>query len=329
MTKLAILDDYQRVARSFADWSAVDQRCAVTVFDQNIADIDVAGETLGDFDIICAMRERMPFPRAMFERLPRLRLLVTTGAKNRSIDLEAATDHGVVVCGTGGQYSMHTTAELAWTLILAAMRHLPTEERNMRGGGWQTTVGRGLHGKTLGIIGLGRIGARLAVFGNAFGMKVLAWSQNLTADDAQAKGAERVEKEELLARADVVTLHLVLSARTRGIIGVNEIGLMKPGALLVNTSRGPLVDEDALLRALQEKHICAGLDVYDEEPLPPAHPLRFCDNAVLTPHLGYVSREVYDVFYKDTAEDVLAFLKGEPVRVLNPEVLERLPRLQP
>jgi phosphoglycerate dehydrogenase-like enzyme len=321
MIKLAILDDYQRVARSFADWSAVDQRCVVTVFDQHIGGIDMAEETLRDFDIICAMRERLAFPRAMFERLPKLRLLVTTGAKNRSIDLEAATDHGVLVCGTGGEYSMHSTAELAWALILAAMRHLPQEDRNMRSGGWQTTVGRGLHGKTLGIIGLGRIGARLAAFGNAFGMKVLAWSQNLTAEDAQAKGAERVEKEELLRRSDVISLHLVLSARTRDIIGMNEIGMMKPGALLVNTSRGPLVDEEALLRALQEKHIAAGLDVYDEEPLPATHPLRLCDNAVLTPHLGYVSQEVYEVFYRDTAEDVLAFLNGAPVRMLNPEAL--------
>jgi phosphoglycerate dehydrogenase-like enzyme len=323
MTKLAILDDYQRVARSFSDWSAVDQRCAVTVFDQNIAGMDVA-ETLGDFDIICAMRERLAFPRALFGRLPKLRLLVTTGARNRSIDLAAATDYRVLVCGTGGEYSLHTTAELAWTLILAAMRHLPREERNMRSGGWQTTVGRGLHGKTLGIIGLGRIGARLAAFGNAFGMKVLAWSQNLTAEDAQAKGAERVEKEELLSRSDVISLHLVLSDRTRGIVGANEIGLMKPGALLVNTSRGPLVDETALIRALQEKRIAAGLDVYDEEPLPAAHPLRSCDNAVLTPHLGYVSQEVYEVFYKDTVEDVLAFLDGKPVRMLNPEVLDRM-----
>jgi phosphoglycerate dehydrogenase-like enzyme len=323
MTKLAILDDYQRVARSFADWSGVDQRCAMTVFDQNIPTIEIAEETLRDFDIICAMRERLPFPRALFERLPKLRLLVTTGAKNRSIDLEAATDHGVLVCHTGGTYSLHTTAELAWTLILAGMRNLPVEDHNMRSGGWQTTVGRGLHGKTLGIIGLGRIGERLAAFGNTFGMTVLAWSQNLTAEDAQAKGAERVEKEELLRRSDVISLHLVLSARTRGIIGVNEIGMMKPGALLVNTSRGPLIDEDALLRALREKHIVAGLDVYDEEPLPATHPLRSCDNAVLTPHLGYVSQEVYDVFYKDTAEDVLAFLNGSPIRMLNPEVLDK------
>ena len=322
MTKLAILDDYQRVARSFADWSAVDQRCDMTVFDQNIDAITIAEQTLRDFDIICAMRERMAFPRALLERLPKLRLLVTTGMRNQSIDLEAATARGVVVCGTGGQYSMHSTAELAWTLILAGMRRLPLEERNMRGGGWQTTVGRGLHGKTLGILGLGRIGARVAAFGNAFGMTVLAWSQNLTAEDAAAKGAMRVEKDALLRRGDVISLHLVLSARTRGIIGVNEIGMMKPGALLVNTSRGPLVDEAALVRALQEKHIDAGLDVYDEEPLPATHPLRFCDNAVLTPHIGYVAREVYEVFYKDTAEDVLAFLNGAPVRVLNPQVLD-------
>jgi phosphoglycerate dehydrogenase-like enzyme len=188
MTKLAILDDYQRVARSFADWSAVDQRCAVTVFDTNLGGLDVAAETLRDFDIVCAMRERQPFPRNLLEQLPKLKLLVTTGAKNRSIDLEAATERGILVCGTGGDYSLHTTAELTWMLILAGMRHLPQEDHNMRAGGWQTTVGRGLHGKTLGIMGLGRIGARLAAFGNAFGMKVLAWSQNLTAEDARAAG---------------------------------------------------------------------------------------------------------------------------------------------
>jgi phosphoglycerate dehydrogenase-like enzyme len=325
MMKLAILDDYQGVARSFADWSAVEERCAITVFNRHLGDLETAAEALRDFEIICAMRERQPFPRAMFERLPKLRLLVTTGARNRSIDLDAATDHAVPVCATGNDYALQTTAELAWLLILAAMRHLPQEERAMRSGGWQGTVGQGLHGKTLGIIGLGRIGARLATYGAAFGMRVLAWSQNLTPDAAQAKGAVYAEKERLLRESDAISLHLVLSDRTRGIVGEGEIALMKPGAVLVNTSRGPLIDEAALLRALQEKRIRAGLDVYDEEPLPASHPLRACENAVLAPHLGYVTSEMYEVFYRETAEDVLAFLNGAPVRVLNPEALSARP----
>jgi phosphoglycerate dehydrogenase-like enzyme len=323
MMKLAILDDYQHAAHAFADWSTVEQRCAVTVFDRNLGSLDEAGAMLAGFDIICAMRERQPFPRAMFERLPRLRLLITTGARNNAIDMGAATDHGVLVCHTGGAYSLHSTAELAWTLILAAMRHLPLEERAMRSGGWQTTVGRGLHGKTLGVLGLGRIGAQVAGFGKAFGMRVLAWSQNLTEADAAARRAERVEKDALLAASDVVSLHLVLSERSRGVIGAREIGLMKPEAVLVNTSRGPLIEAEALLTALQEKRIVAGLDVYDEEPLPAAHPLRSCENAVLSPHLGYVVSQVYREFFQDTVEDVLAFLDGAPIRVLNPAVLSK------
>jgi phosphoglycerate dehydrogenase-like enzyme len=321
--KLAILDDYQHAARTFADWSAVEARCDVTVFDRNLGVLDEAAAALRDYNIICAMRERQPFPRAMFEHLPNLKLLVTTGARNLAIDLDAATDHGVVVSHTGGAYSLHSTAELAWTLILSAMRHLPLEAGAMRSGGWQTTVGRGLHGKTLGIIGLGRIGSQLAVFGNAFGMKVIAWSQNLTAEDAKAKGAERVEKEVLLRESDVISLHLILGDRTRGIIGAGDIALMRPGALLVNTSRGPLIDEAALLAALQEKRIRAALDVYDEEPLPADHPLRACENALLSPHLGYVVAEVYEVFHRDTVEDVLAFLGGAPIRVLNPAALSK------
>lgn len=321
MLKLAILDDYQDVARSFADWSAVEQRCAITVFNRNLGDIDAAAEALRDFDIICCMRERQPFPRAMFERLPKLRLLVSTSLRNRAIDLEAATEHGVLVCATGGEFGLITTAELSWLLILAAMRNLSQEERAMRSGGWQGTIGQGLHGKTLGIIGLGRIGARMATIGAAFGMRVLAWSQNLTAEAAQAKGAEPVEKDVLLRESHAITLHLVLSERTKGIIGEREIGLMRPGAVLVNTSRGPLIDEAALVRALQEKRIRAGLDVYDEEPLPAGHPLRACENAVLSPHLGYVTSEVYEVYYRESVEDVLAFLDGAPLRMLNPDAL--------
>ena len=321
--RLAILDDYQGAAHAFADWSAVAQRCIITVFDTNLGPLDKAAAALADFAIVCAMRERQPFPRAMFERLPHLRLLVTTGAQNRSIDLAAATDHGVLVCHTGGHYSLYSTAELTWALVLASMRHLAKEEHAIRNGDWQGTVGRTLFGRTLGIIGLGRIGAHVASFGNAFGMRVLAWSQNLTAEHAYAKGAERVEKDVLLHESDVFSLHLVLSDRTRGIIGEDEIAQMRPGALLVNTSRGPLIDEAALLKALQTRRICAGLDVYNEEPLPAAHPLRSCPNVVLTPHLGYVAEEVYAEFFRDTVEDVLAFLDGAPVRVLNPAVLSK------
>ncbi len=321
--RLAILDDYQGAAHAFADWSAVAQRCIITVFDKNLGPLDKAAAALVDFPIICAMRERQPFPRAMFERLPHLRLLVTTGAHNRAIDIDAATDHGVVVCHTGGRYSLYSTSELAWALILAAMRHLPKEDHAVRSGGWQSTVGEALYGKTLGIIGLGRIGARVASFGNAFGMRVIAWSQNLTAEDARAKGAERVEKDVLLHESDVISLHLVLSERTRGIIGASDIDLMRPGTLIVNTSRGPLIDEAALLKALEAKRIRAGLDVFDEEPLPASHPLRSCENVVLTPHLGYVAAEVYAEFFRDTVEDVLAFLDGAPVRMLNPAVLAK------
>ena len=295
----------------------------MTVFDRNFGDLDAAAPALQDFEIICAMRERQPFPRAMFERLASLKLLVTTGAQNRSIDLDAATDHGVLVCHTQGGYAQHTTAELAWALILAAMRHLPPEERAMRAGGWQSTIGRGLHGKTLGIIGLGRIGGRVAAFGNTFGMRVLAWSENLTAEAAQAKGAERVEKSVLLGQSDVISLHLVLSDRTRGIVATKDIALMRPGAVLVNTSRGPLIDEAALIQALEEKRIVAGLDVYDSEPLPAAHPLRSLKNAVLRPHLGYVTAEVYEEFFRHTVEDVVAFLDQAPIRVLNPAVFSR------
>jgi phosphoglycerate dehydrogenase-like enzyme len=319
--KLAILDDYQRVSRRFADWSALEQRCSVTVFDRNLGGPDAAAAALHDFEIICAMRERQPFPRAMFEHLPNLRLLVTTGMRNLSIDLSAASDHGVVVCGTGGEYSLRSTAELAWGLMLGAMRHLAEEDRGMRSGGWQTTIGRTLTRKTLGIIGLGRIGAQIAAYGNAFGMTVLAWSQNLTPERAQAAGAERVEMDELLRRSDIVSLHVILSDRTRGMIGEREIALLKPGALLVNTSRGPLIDTEALVRALRAERISAAIDVYDEEPLPKTHPLRSAPNVLLSPHIGYVTEEVYAEFYRDSVEDVTAFLGREPVRVLNPDVL--------
>jgi phosphoglycerate dehydrogenase-like enzyme len=317
MTRLAILDDYQDAARRMADWGRLPADVELVVFRDHLADLDAVAGRLADFDAVLAMRERTPFPRALLERLPRLRLLVTTGMRNAAIDLQAAADRGVLVCGTGGL--PYPTAELAWSLVLSLMRRIPHEDRATREGRWQETVGLGLNGKTLGVLGLGTLGSRVARFGRAFEMEVVSWSQNLTAARAAELGATRVDRDELLARSDVVTIHLVLSERTRGLIGARELGLMKRTAYLVNTSRGPIVDEAALIRALRDGTIAgAGLDVYDEEPLPPDHPLRGLPNTVLTPHLGYVTEETYRIFYGQALEDILAYLRGEPIRVLRP-----------
>jgi phosphoglycerate dehydrogenase-like enzyme len=317
VTRVAILDDYQGVALGLADWGRLPADVEVVVFRDHLADLDAVAARLAEFDVVVAMRERTPFPRALFARLPRLRCLVTTGMRNAAIDLGAAAGQGVLVCGTEGLPS--PTAELTWGLILALLRRIPAEDRAVRDGRWQESLGLGLHDKTLGVIGLGRLGSRVARVGRAFEMRVLAWSQNLTAERATEAGATRVDRDELLARSDVVTLHLVLSERTRGVIGARELALMKPTAYLVNTSRGPLVDEAALVRALREGTIAgAGLDVYDEEPLPRDHPLRRLPNTVLTPHLGYVTEETYRVFYGQALEDVEAFLRGQPTRVLRP-----------
>jgi phosphoglycerate dehydrogenase-like enzyme len=311
MARIAVLDDYQGVAHRFADWSRLAEH-EVTFFHEPLG--DPAG-TLGPFEIVCAMRERTLFPADLLARLPNLRLLVTTGMRNAAIDLDATAAQGVAVCGTEALGS--PTAELAWGLILAVARRIPQEDRAMREGGWQSTVGVGLGGKTLGIVGLGRLGSAVARIGAAFGMRLVVWSENLTADRAGECGAELVAKDELLRSADVVTIHLVLGDRTRGLIGARELALMKPTAFLVNTSRGPIVDEAALLAALESGAIAgAGLDVYDREPLPADHPLRRARNTVLTPHLGYVSEETYRVFYEQTVEDIEAFLAGAPVRLL-------------
>lgn len=315
MTRVAILDDYQDVARRAADWESLPAGTEVVMFRDHLADLDAVASRLAGFDAVVAMRERTAFPRALLARLPRLRLLVTTGMRNASIDVGAASEQGVVVCGTAGL--PYPTAELAWGLILALLRRIPAEDRATREGRWQTTLGLGLNGKTLGVLGLGTLGSRAARVGRAFEMEVLAWSQNLTAARAAEVGATLVGKDELLARSDVVTIHLVLSERTRGLIGARELGLMKPTAYLVNTSRGPIVDEAALLDALRAgKLAAAGLDVYDEEPLPLAHPLRRLPNTVITPHLGYVTEETYRIFYGQALEDVQAWLRGAPVRVL-------------
>jgi phosphoglycerate dehydrogenase-like enzyme len=326
--RVAILDDYQQVALASADWSAVRELAEIHVFAQHIARTDALVSALEPFDVVVAMRERTAFDAERLNQLPRLRLLVTTGMANAAIDLAAADARGVTVCGTGGSAS--STAELTWGLILALVRHIPEEDRRMKmagraggaalsaGGGWQQTVGVGLDGKRLGVVGLGHQGRRVAEIGHAFGMKVLAWSQNLDPDHARKAHAKAVGKEELFASSDVVTVHYKLGPRSTGLIGAAEFDLMKPSAYLVNTSRGPVVDGDALLAALRSGSIAgAALDVYDVEPLPLSSRLRTAPNVVLTPHLGYVTEEAYQVFYGEAAEDIVAFATGSPVRVLS------------
>jgi phosphoglycerate dehydrogenase-like enzyme len=312
--KVAILDDYQNVALSFADWDSLDAE--IEVFTEPFADADEVVKRLAGFDVLVAMRERTRFPAELLARLTALKLLVSTGARNAAIDVDAARKLGIVVSTTG--YIGYPTAELTWALILAAARNLPAEVRSMRDGGWQVGVGTGLNGKTLGLLGLGRLGAQVARIGQAFGMETVAWSQNLTPEKAAEHGVTAVSKEDLFALADVLSIHLVLGDRSRGLVGAAELAAMKPTAMLVNTSRGPIVDEDALLDALRRKKIaCAALDVYDTEPLPADHPLRALGNTVLTPHVGYVTREVYEIFYRDAVEDIAAFQSGNPIRVMD------------
>ncbi|AGM05299.1 D-2-hydroxyacid dehydrogenase family protein [Amycolatopsis keratiniphila] len=311
--KIAILDDYQDVALGFGDWDSLGAE--IEVFTKPFADpADVVGR-LRDFDVVVAMRERTRFPAEVLDRLPALKLLVSTGHRNAAIDVAAARRNGVVVSSTG--YIAAPAAEHTWALILAAARNVPVESRNMRDGGWQTTVGTILSGKTLGLLGLGRLGAGAAKVGQAFGMETIAWSPNLTQEKADPHGVTAVSKDELFARADVLSIHLVLGDRSRGLVGASELAAMKPTAMLVNTSRGPIVDEAALVDALRRKEIAvAALDVYDVEPLPSEHPLRTLDNVVLTPHIGYVTREAYEIFYRDAVEDIAAFQAGSPIRVM-------------
>jgi len=314
---VALLDDYQGVALGMADWKNLPAGTEVTVFKDHLADEGAVAKRLADFDIVMALRERTPFPRSLLERLPKLKLLITAGMRNASIDMKAAADRGVVICGTAGL--PYPTAELAWGLILSLMRHIPAEDRATREGKWQTSLGLGLNGKTFGALGLGTLGSRAARVGKAFEMEVLAWSQNLTAERAKEVGATLVTRDELLARSDIVSIHLVLGDRTRGLIGARELGLMKRSAYLVNTSRGPIVDEVALIRALGDGTIAgAGLDVFDEEPLPLDHPFRRLPNIAVTPHLGYVTAETYRIFYGHALEDIKAYLDGSPVRVIKP-----------
>jgi len=316
MIRAAILDDYQNVAMKFADWSAIQKDVEIKVFNQPFASQDEAIKALQGFAIVAGMRERTRFPRAVIEALPDLKLLITTGMKNNSFDLKAAAERGVTVCGTGAVGS--PTTGIVFGLILELTRRIGYENARLKAGEpWQVTIGHDLEGLTLGIVGLGKLGRRSAAVARAFGMKVIAWSQNLTPEKAKEAGAEYVSKEDLFRNADFVTIHLVLGDRSRGLIGAADIARMKPTAYLINTARAPIVDQPALIRALQEKKIAgAGLDVYETEPLPLDHPYRKLDNVVITPHLGYVSEQNYRKYFPDVVEDIRSWLDGKPVRVI-------------
>jgi phosphoglycerate dehydrogenase-like enzyme len=317
--RCAILDDYQQIALSMADWSALDGKVEPESFPHHIEGTEELAARLGDYDIILAMRERTVFTADLLKRLPKLKLLVTTGMHNASIDMTAAAGLGITVAGTEG--SAGAAGELTWGLLLSIMRHIPLEVANLRTGGerWQLSVGGSLRGRTLGVAGLGKLGQLVAGYGRAFGMNVLGWSRSNTPERSAALGISYAGSlDELLSASDIVTLHLTLNAETKGIIGKREIGLMKPGAVILNTSRGPLIDEEALIAGLQDGRIgAAGLDVFDREPLPLDHPFRHLENVVATPHLGYVTEESYRIFFEQAAEDMSSWLSGNPQRVLN------------
>jgi phosphoglycerate dehydrogenase-like enzyme len=316
--QIAILDDYQGVALQSADWSPLKGDAKITVFRDHLSDPAALVERLKPFDVLCVMRERTPLTRELLEQLPNLKLIASTGFRNASIDLTAANQRGITVCNTG--YSAHGAIEMTWALILAMVRNVPAEFASVQRGQWQTSIGGDLQGKTLGLVGLGNIGSSMAKIAQAFGMKVIAWSQNLTLESAEKQGAQLVSKEELFSTADIVSVHLVLSQRSIGIVGAAEFGLMKPTAYFVNTSRGPLVDESALIHALESRSIAgAALDVYEIEPLPASHPYRTLERLLVTPHIGFVTEETYKIFYDDTVENIVAWLKGTPVRVSTPQ----------
>ena len=305
--QIAVLDDYQNAALESADWSVLRDRADITVFEDHLADPDAVIERLLPFDVVCVMRERTPLPRKVIERLPNLKFIASTGSANASIDVAAAGDRGITVVHTG--YRSDPTVEFTWALILACARHIVTESNSVRSGGWQQTVGVDLRGKTLGVLGLGNVGSEVARIGSAFGMKLIAWSQNMTAETAKATGAILVSKDQLFERADILTIHLVLSSRTRGLVGAAELEKMKPTAWLINPSRGPIVEEQALITALQNKRLAgAAIDVFDIEPLPPSHPFRTLDNVLATPHIGYVSQGLYKTFYEDTVSNIRKWL---------------------
>lgn len=319
--KIAVLDDYLCLSQTVADWSQLATNCEITVFDRPLALPDEAASVLRPFDIICTLRERTPISDTLLARLPNLKMIAITGLYNRTLDVAAATKRGIVVSYTElrGTYRK-ATSELTWGLILAVARHIPHEASRMREGGWQSTAGITLAGRTLGLLGLGRQGRHVVPVGKALGMEVIAWSQNLTMEAAAQSGVTRVEKDELFARSDVLSVHLVLGERTRGIVGARELALMKPTAILVNTARGPLIDEEALIKTLQERRIAgAGLDVFTHEPLADDSPLRKLPNVVLMPHQGHNVMEFYTVAYADVVENIAAFLQDRPIRVLTAE----------
>jgi phosphoglycerate dehydrogenase-like enzyme len=323
MLKIAILDDYAKVALQSADWSVLQGKAEVIVFDRHLSE-DEAASALRPFDVLCTVRERMNLPRTLFERLPNLKLVTIIGMSLPNLDMAAATDHGVIVAHSNFANPIYAgilngTPELTWGLMIAVVRHFDLESRRMRAGQWQGTVGTILAGRTLGLLGLGRIGKRMAAYGRAFDMSVIAWSQNLTEEAAAAAGARRVGKDDLFRLADVLSIHVQLSDRTRGLVTASELALMKPEAYLINTSRGPIVVEEDLIAALRSGSIAgAGLDVFDVEPPPADHPFRTMDNVTVTPHLGYVTSETLRAFYTDTLEAVVAFADGKPIRVANP-----------
>lgn len=305
--KIAVLDDYQNAALKCADWTVLRDRADITVFADHLGDTDAVIERLLPFDIVCVMRERTPLPRNVFERLPNLKLVASTGPGNTSIDIAAAADRGVVVSHT--RYRSDPAIDLTWALILASARNIVAESNSVRSGGWQTAVGTELRGETLGVLGLGRVGSEVARIGGAFGMGLIAWSQNMTPEAAQAAGAVLVSKDELFEQADILTVHLVLSDRTRGLVGAAELAKMKPTARLINASRGPIVDEQALIGVLRNKQIAgAAIDVFDIEPLPASHPFRTLDNVLATPHIGYVAQSLYRTFYEDTVSNIRNWL---------------------
>ncbi len=327
MIKVAILDDYAGVALASADWSILDGAAEIVVFREHLSQ-EQAVDVLQDFDVLCTIRERMALPRQLLERLPNLKLVTIIGASLPNLDMAAATELGVLIVHPDPTQVRipgiaNATPELTWGLMIATVRHFAREEQRMREGLWQSSVGSILYGRTLGLLGLGRIGRRMAEYAHVFGMNVIAWSQNLTTEAAAEMGVRRVEKDELFAESDVLSIHVQLSDRTRGLVTARELGLMKPTAYLVNTSRGPIVEEAALIAALSEHRIAgAGLDVFDTEPLPVDHPLRKSDNVTLTPHLGYATQETLAAFYGDMPEAIAAFTRGAPVRVINTAALE-------
>lgn len=314
--RVAILDDYQRVALDMADWSILTDRAEVVVFSQYLATQKAVLDALETFDVVCIMRERTPFGRELLEQLPNLKLLITSGPVNASIDLQAASDCGVTVCGTNSPG--HAASELAWGLLMALSRQIVSEDHSIRNGLWQTTMGRDLNGQTLGILGLGRHGLNLARYGNAFGMRVVAWSENLSEEKCQEQNVILVTKDSLLSESDIISIHLQMGKRYRGLIDASAFAMMKPTTYLINTSRGPIINEADLINAIQQNEIAGvGLDVYDQEPLPVDHPLRSLPNSVLTSHIGFVTEQTYRIFYDETVDAIEAWLGGEPVKVLN------------